>query len=128
MQQLRKAIQPGRVDIGHWRVKAVVLAGSFHSYTGVLERLDIKTSLKVHSGFWTKHRFNSRWGHSIFCLQSSFSSHSRSTAARVGEDPSKCSLCLPFCMLEKPGSEMAGDLSGLTKLAADWPSTPSLEF
>lgn len=26
MQQLRKAIQPGRIDVGHWRVKALVLA------------------------------------------------------------------------------------------------------
>lgn len=26
MQQLRKAIQPSRIDVGHWRVKALVLA------------------------------------------------------------------------------------------------------
>lgn len=26
MQQLRKVIQPVRIDTGHWRVKAVVLA------------------------------------------------------------------------------------------------------
>ena len=39
MQQQKKAIQPGRIDSGHWRVKAVVLAIASYSYTGVLERL-----------------------------------------------------------------------------------------
>lgn len=37
-------------------------------------------------------------------------------------------LALAILHIEKPDSEMSIDLSGLTQLAADWPSTPSLEF